>query len=99
MRSAIAASNAKRPLGAVEQGDRHWQIGANDQARTAAEYQPLLIRSHHGRYAIASLWEKDGALIFYDAQTFQEIKRLPASRPVGKYNLFNKINRSEGTSH
>jgi len=53
----------------------------------------------HGRYAIASLWEKDGALIFFDAKTFQEIKRLPASRPVGKYNLHNKITRSEGTSH
>jgi dihydro-heme d1 dehydrogenase len=53
----------------------------------------------YGRYVIASLWEQDGALIFYDARTFQEIKRLPASKPVGKYNLFNKINRSEGTSH
>jgi cytochrome c553/DNA-binding beta-propeller fold protein YncE len=53
----------------------------------------------HGRYAIASLWEQDGALIFYDAKTFQEIKRLPASKPVGKYNLHNKISRSEGTSH
>jgi mono/diheme cytochrome c family protein/DNA-binding beta-propeller fold protein YncE len=53
----------------------------------------------HGRYVIASLWENDGALIFYDAKTFQEIKRLPASKPVGKYNLYNKINRSEGTSH
>lgn len=53
----------------------------------------------YGRYAIASLWEKDGALIFYDAKTLKEIKRLPASKPVGKYNLYNKINRSEGTSH
>jgi hypothetical protein len=52
-----------------------------------------------GRYVIASLWEQDGALIFFDAATFKEIKRLPASRPVGKYNLFNKIHRSEGTSH
>ncbi|MCB1889347.1 MAG: c-type cytochrome [Rhodocyclaceae bacterium] len=53
----------------------------------------------HGRYAIASLWEQDGALIFYDATTLEEIKRLPASKPVGKYNLFNKITKSEGTSH
>ncbi len=53
----------------------------------------------HGRYAIASLWENDGALIFYDARTLQEIKRLPASKPVGKYNLYNKIHKSEGTSH
>ena len=53
----------------------------------------------YGRYLIASLMEKDGALIFLDARTFKEIKRLPASKPIGKYNLFNKILRSEGTSH
>jgi hypothetical protein len=52
-----------------------------------------------GRYALASLWEDDGALIVYDAATFQEVKRLPMRRPVGKYNVWNKISRSEGTSH
>lgn len=56
----------------------------------------------HGRYALASLWERrheGGALIILDATTFKEIKRIPMDRPVGKYNLFNKINKSEGTSH
>jgi len=43
VRTAIAATNANRPKGAVEDGDRHWQIYANDQAMTAAEYQPLII--------------------------------------------------------
>ena len=52
-----------------------------------------------GRYALASLWEMDGAVIVYDAATFQEVKRLPMSKPVGKYNLYNKLTRSEGTSH
>ena len=52
-----------------------------------------------GRYALASLWETDGALIVYDAETFKEVKRLPMSKPVGKYNVWNKISRSEGTSH
>ncbi len=52
-----------------------------------------------GRYALASLWEMDGALIVYDASTLKEVKRLPMSKPVGKYNVFNKITRSEGTSH
>jgi mono/diheme cytochrome c family protein/DNA-binding beta-propeller fold protein YncE len=52
-----------------------------------------------GRYALASLWEADGALIVYDAATFKEVKRLPMSKPVGKYNVWNKITRSEGTSH
>jgi cytochrome c553/DNA-binding beta-propeller fold protein YncE len=52
-----------------------------------------------GRYALASLWEQDGALIVFDAATFREVKRIPMRKPVGKYNVHNKITRSEGTSH
>lgn len=52
-----------------------------------------------GRYALASLMEMDGAVIVYDAQTLKEVKRLPMRKPIGKYNVWNKINRSEGTSH
>ncbi len=52
-----------------------------------------------GRYALVSVWEGDGAIIVFDAQTLQEVKRLPMKKPVGKYNVWNKITRSEGTSH
>jgi hypothetical protein len=52
-----------------------------------------------GRHALVSVWENDGALIVYDAATFTEVKRLPMSKPVGKYNVYNKITFSEGTSH
>ncbi len=52
-----------------------------------------------GRYALASVWEMDGALVVFDATTFNEVKRLPMKKPVGKYNVWNKITRSEGTSH
>lgn len=52
-----------------------------------------------GRYALASVWEMDGAVVVYDAATFREVKRLPMRKPVGKYNVWNKITRSEGTSH
>ena len=52
-----------------------------------------------GRYALASVWEMDGAIVVYDAATFKEVKRLPMHKPVGKYNVWNKITRSEGTSH
>ncbi len=52
-----------------------------------------------GRYALASVWEMDGAIVVYDAATFREVKRLPMKKPVGKYNVWNKITRSEGTSH
>jgi hypothetical protein len=53
----------------------------------------------YGRYALASLWEADGALIVFDAATLAEVKRIPMRKPVGKYNVANKIQRSEGTSH
>lgn len=52
----------------------------------------------YGRYALASLWEQDGALIVFDARTLKEVKRIPMKKPVGKYNVYNKITRSEGTS-
>jgi DNA-binding beta-propeller fold protein YncE len=52
-----------------------------------------------GKYALASLWEMDGALIVFDAATFKEVKRIPMKKPVGKYNVYNKVTRSEGTSH
>ena len=53
----------------------------------------------YGRYALASVWENDGAIVVYDAATLKEVKRLPASKPVGKYNVWNKITREPGTSH
>ena len=52
-----------------------------------------------GRYALVSLWELEGALVVFDATTLQEVKRIPMRKPSGKYNVFNKINRSAGTSH
>ncbi|MBN3564192.1 c-type cytochrome [Amphritea spongicola] len=52
-----------------------------------------------GRYALLSIWEMDGAIIVYDAETLEEVKRLPMKKPVGKYNVHNKITRSAGTSH
>jgi mono/diheme cytochrome c family protein/DNA-binding beta-propeller fold protein YncE len=51
-----------------------------------------------GRYALVSLWEQDGAVVVYDARTFKEVTRLPMSKPSGKYNVYNKIHHSEGTS-
>lgn len=52
-----------------------------------------------GKQALLSIWEKDGFVIVYDGDSLEEIKRLPMSKPVGKYNVYNKITRSEGTSH
>ena len=52
-----------------------------------------------GRYALVSIWDRDGAVVVYDARSLQEVKRLPMKKPSGKYNVHNKINRSAGTSH
>jgi mono/diheme cytochrome c family protein/WD40 repeat protein len=52
-----------------------------------------------GRFALVSVWETDGALVVYDAATFAEVRRIPMSRPSGKYNVWNKISFSDGTSH
>ena len=52
-----------------------------------------------GKYALVSIWEMDGALVIYDAQTLKEVKRIPMKKPSGKYNVYNKITRSTGTSH
>ena len=48
VRAAISANNANRPKGSVENANQSWQIGANDQARTAAEYLPLILRYSGG---------------------------------------------------
>ncbi len=53
----------------------------------------------YGRHALVSIWEDKGALVIYDAATFAEVKRIPMSRPSGKYNVWNKITFSDGTSH
>lgn len=52
-----------------------------------------------GKYALVSVWDTDGALVVYDAKTLQEVKRIPMNKPSGKYNVYNKVTRSAGTSH
>ena len=52
-----------------------------------------------GKYALVSIWDMDGALVIYDATTLEEVKRIPMKKPSGKYNVHNKLTRSEGTSH
>jgi multidrug efflux pump len=48
VRAALSAENANRPKGALESDGRYWQIEANDQARSAAEFQPLVIAYRNG---------------------------------------------------
>ncbi|RRV13939.1 cytochrome C oxidase Cbb3 [Stutzerimonas xanthomarina] len=55
--------------------------------------------TNDGRYALLSVWDTDGALLVYDAKTLEEVKRIPMNKPSGKYNVGNKIEFAEGTSH
>lgn len=43
VRTAIAAANSNLPQGALEDGERHWQVSSNGQARSAAEYLPVIM--------------------------------------------------------
>lgn len=44
----------------------------------------------YGNIAYLSIYDSNGSILFYDTNTLKEIKRLPASYPVGKYNFINK---------
>jgi len=48
VRAALASANAHSPKGAIEEGDRHFQIYTNDQANAAADYKPLVIAYRNG---------------------------------------------------
>jgi hypothetical protein len=48
VRAALASANAHSPKGAIETGDRHYQIYDNDQASTAAEYRSLVVAYRNG---------------------------------------------------
>jgi DNA-binding beta-propeller fold protein YncE len=52
-----------------------------------------------GKYALLSIWDDDGALVVYDGDTLEEVKRIPMKKPSGKYNVYNKTSYSRGTSH
>ena len=52
-----------------------------------------------GKYVLLSVWDIDGELIVYDANTLEIVKRMPMKKPSGKYNVYNKINYERGTSH
>ena len=48
VRAALSAANANAPKGAIEEGDRRFQIYVNDQARTAADFRSLVVAYRNG---------------------------------------------------
>jgi multidrug efflux pump len=77
VRTAIVASNAYRPLGTLEDGERHWQLGASDQSRTAADFQPLILRYVNGA-AVRLSDVADVSDSVQDVRTFGAANSRPA---------------------
>lgn len=48
VRVALVEASANRPKGHLDDGRRTWQVGANDQARSAADFAPLILRYDDG---------------------------------------------------
>jgi len=48
VRNTITQTNTAQPKGIMEDGKQRWQIQANDQARTAEDYLPLIVSYRNG---------------------------------------------------
>jgi multidrug efflux pump len=48
VRAAISSTNVNRPKGFLDGEDSSWTIRANDQARSAAEYIPIIVSYRNG---------------------------------------------------
>lgn len=48
VRQALASANANLPKGMLDDGHKQWFVGANDQARNAAEFRPLIVAVKNG---------------------------------------------------
>ncbi len=89
VRTAIAATNSTRPKGNVSDAERQWQIYANDQARTAAEYRPLIVA-----------WSKGAPVRLSDvAEVIDSVQDLRnAGSANGKPAVLITINRQPGAN-
>ena len=48
VRSVLSSANANVPKGHFSDGQRMWEVGANDQLFKAIDYQPLIVAYHNG---------------------------------------------------
>ena len=48
VRNALSSANANSPKGHFSDGQRMWEVGANDQLFQAINYEPLIIAYHNG---------------------------------------------------
>ncbi len=94
VRSAIVATNANRPKGAVEEGERYWQILANDQAKSAAEYLPLIVAYRKDKNGVgAAVRLSDVAEVVDSVQDLRN-----AGSANGKPSVLVILNRQPGAN-
>ena len=89
VRTAIAATNSNRPKGMFDDAQRTWEVGANDQARTAAEYLPLVVAYRNG----AAVRLADVASV---TDSVQDIRNLALSN--GKEAILILVRRQPGAN-
>ncbi|MBS1229121.1 MAG: multidrug transporter [Proteobacteria bacterium] len=89
VRAAIVATNANRPKGMLEAGERSWQILANDQATKAADYLPLIVSWKNGAAVrLADVAQVDDSV--------QDVRNAGLSN--GKPAVMLTINRQPGAN-
>ncbi len=89
VRQAITNTNANRPKGSVEEDGRYWQVGANDQARTAADYAPVVLSYRNG----ASIRLRDVADV---SDSVQDIRNYGAAN--GKPSVLLFVQKEPGAN-
>ena len=89
VRAAVVATNANRPKGALEDDRHYWQIGANDQARTAAQYAPLVLSVKNG----AALRLQDVAQV---SDSVQDVRNFGMSN--GRPAVLLILNKAPGAN-
>src|SRR4051812_5965083 len=89
VRAAINATNVNRPKGALDSGELHWQIYANDQAKRAADYAPIIVSYRNG----AAVRLSDVAEVVDSVQDL----RTPGSAN-GRPAVFVILNRQPGAN-
>jgi multidrug efflux pump len=89
VRVAVTATNANRPKGSVETQANYWQVGANDQARTAADFAPLVVSFRNG----AAVRLRDVAEV---VDSVQDVRNYGASN--GKPAVLLILNKAPGAN-
>ncbi len=89
VRAALMAANSNRPKGTVEDGDRQWQIYADDQATQASQYIPLIVT-----------WRKNAPVRLADvAEVVDSVEDLRnAGMSNGKPSVLVILNRQPGAN-